>query len=234
MPPAASTVSRTAREIEALFASPLPEHGTRLDGLIRRIADDIIPDSNWLHHPMAMGHQVAPPLPASIWTEALVGALDRDGGGALATTNRWMSGVGGDATLDQAIAEAELMLAQARLVPAGPWERGDRAAIAEITAAHRADAWLEYPWKLRIACNDHGMWQLVRTLAEQFRPLVDDLGNHNMTRARAVRVASDLLAAQGWVTFSDRWTIFPDGTAELGGWHPDQVDPSAWRAQPAT
>ena len=71
------STSRTAREIETLLAGPLPEHGTPLAALVRRIADDIIPDSNWLHHPMAMGHQVAPPLPASIWTESLIGALNQ-------------------------------------------------------------------------------------------------------------------------------------------------------------
>jgi L-2,4-diaminobutyrate decarboxylase len=68
---------RTAREIEARLAGPLPEHPTPLDEIVRRLAADVIPDSNWLHHPMAMGHQVAPPLPSSIWTESLIGALNQ-------------------------------------------------------------------------------------------------------------------------------------------------------------
>ncbi len=59
------------------IGSPLPEHGETLEEVIRRLARDVIPESNWLHHPMAMGHQVAPPLPASIWTESLVGALNQ-------------------------------------------------------------------------------------------------------------------------------------------------------------
>ena len=68
---------RTASEIEARIASSLPDRGTPLGEVVRRIADDVIPDSNCLHHPMAMGHQVAPPLPASIWAESLIAALNQ-------------------------------------------------------------------------------------------------------------------------------------------------------------
>ena len=64
-------------EIAERLGSPLPEHGTPMDVVMRALERDVIPESNWLHHPMCMGHQVAPPLPASIWTESLIAALNQ-------------------------------------------------------------------------------------------------------------------------------------------------------------
>ena len=64
-------------EIARRLGAPLPEHGVPLDVVMRGLADDVIPESNWLHHPMCMGHQVAPPVPAAIWTESLIGALNQ-------------------------------------------------------------------------------------------------------------------------------------------------------------
>jgi L-2,4-diaminobutyrate decarboxylase len=65
------------REIADRLRSPLPEQGEPLAAVMRRLAEGVVPESNWLHHPMAMGHQVAPPLPATIWTESLIGALNQ-------------------------------------------------------------------------------------------------------------------------------------------------------------
>jgi L-2,4-diaminobutyrate decarboxylase len=73
----AVSTPRQPREIAERVSSPPPERGTSFDAVMKRVAYDLIPDSNWLHHPMCMGHQVAPPLPASIWTEALIGALNQ-------------------------------------------------------------------------------------------------------------------------------------------------------------
>jgi L-2,4-diaminobutyrate decarboxylase len=59
------------------FNEPIPEHGMPLDAVIERLRRDVIPDSNWLYHPRAMGHQVAPPLPAVVWSESLIAALNQ-------------------------------------------------------------------------------------------------------------------------------------------------------------
>ena len=59
------------------FDEPLPRRGRPLAEVIARIRDDVVPDSNWLAHPRAMGHQVAPPLPALVWTEAVIAALNQ-------------------------------------------------------------------------------------------------------------------------------------------------------------
>jgi hypothetical protein len=157
----------------------------------------------------------------------------RSGSGLLATGNRWLAGVPGDATLDQAVTEAETLLARTnRLVPAGQWQRSDRDASAQVIPAQRHDDWIEQPWDLTVSCDGEGMWTLTRILHDKFAPIVDQLGNHNMRLDRALRVATDLLAADHWVTFSDRWATYNDDTAGQGAWHPDQADPARWRSAP--
>jgi L-2,4-diaminobutyrate decarboxylase len=59
------------------FDEPIPRDDHSLDTVIERLQREVIPDSNWLYHPRAMGHQVAPPLPALIWTESLIAALNQ-------------------------------------------------------------------------------------------------------------------------------------------------------------
>ena len=64
-------------EITGRFDIAMPEHPRPLGEVVEHVVRDIIPESNWLHHPMAMGHQVAPPLPAAIWSESLIAALNQ-------------------------------------------------------------------------------------------------------------------------------------------------------------
>ena len=52
-------------------ASPVP-----LEQVAREL-ESIVEDANRLWHPMYMGHQVAPPLPAAIWTEPVIAALNQ-------------------------------------------------------------------------------------------------------------------------------------------------------------
>ena len=59
------------------FDELLPEAGRSVEEIIARIERDILPDCNRLYHPMYMGHQVSPPLPAAIWAEPLVSALNQ-------------------------------------------------------------------------------------------------------------------------------------------------------------
>ncbi len=44
--------------------------------MIERLAREVIPEVTRLTHPMYMGHQVSAPLPATIWTEALISAFN--------------------------------------------------------------------------------------------------------------------------------------------------------------
>ncbi|HEX7240373.1 MAG TPA: pyridoxal-dependent decarboxylase, partial [Longimicrobiaceae bacterium] len=63
--------------IAARFDEPLPREGRPLAEVVERLRRDVLPDSNRLYHPMYMGHQVSAPLPAAVWTEPLIGALNQ-------------------------------------------------------------------------------------------------------------------------------------------------------------
>ena len=68
---------RSAEELAARFENPLPEQGRPLEAIARALASDVIADANQLMHPMSLGHQVAAPLPAAVWSESLIGALNQ-------------------------------------------------------------------------------------------------------------------------------------------------------------
>jgi L-2,4-diaminobutyrate decarboxylase len=69
--------ARTPGELAARFDEPLPRDGRPLAEVVARLARDVVADANRLAHPMYVGHQVSAPLPAAIWTEALIGALNQ-------------------------------------------------------------------------------------------------------------------------------------------------------------
>lgn len=63
--------------LDARFDEPLPQHGLPLADVVARIARDVLPDANHLTHPMSMGHQVSAPLPATVWAEPVISALNQ-------------------------------------------------------------------------------------------------------------------------------------------------------------
>ena len=67
----------SAAAIADRFDEPMPASGQPIGDVIARIERDILPDVNALLHPMYMGHQVSAPLPAAIWTESLISALNQ-------------------------------------------------------------------------------------------------------------------------------------------------------------
>jgi L-2,4-diaminobutyrate decarboxylase len=128
------------RALASRFNEPMPLHGASLDEVIERLRTEVIPDSNWLYHPRAMGHQVAPPLPAVIWSEPVIAALNNSTAvfemSPVGTTLerrviRWMSdliGYGGEAagTMTTGGTEATftaLLAARAVALP-DSWENG--------------------------------------------------------------------------------------------------------------
>jgi L-2,4-diaminobutyrate decarboxylase len=64
-------------ELARRFDEPLPREGRPLEAVLERLRADVVPDSNHLCHPRAMGHQVSAPLPAAVWTDSLVSALNQ-------------------------------------------------------------------------------------------------------------------------------------------------------------
>jgi L-2,4-diaminobutyrate decarboxylase len=67
----------TPDEIAERFDEPPPLEGISLDAVVARLRDEILPDCNRLYHPRYVGHQVSAPLPAAIWTESLIAALNQ-------------------------------------------------------------------------------------------------------------------------------------------------------------
>lgn len=59
------------------FAEPLPRGGRPLAEVAARLGRDVVADANRLSHPMSLGHQVAAPLPAAVWAEQVVAALNQ-------------------------------------------------------------------------------------------------------------------------------------------------------------
>ena len=71
------TTRHTPAELAARFAEPMPRTGRSVAEIVARLRDDVIAESNHLYHPRYVGHQVSASLPAAVWTESLIGALNQ-------------------------------------------------------------------------------------------------------------------------------------------------------------
>ena len=67
----------SAGEIAALFDEPLPSGGRTREEVLERLRREVLPQSNHLTNPRAMGHQVSAPIPVAVWTEPVVAALNQ-------------------------------------------------------------------------------------------------------------------------------------------------------------
>ncbi len=72
--PVSSTAGHPERRPS--FDDALPTDGQPLSAVAARIEREFLGGANRLSHPMYMGHQVAAPLPAPVWTEAVIAALN--------------------------------------------------------------------------------------------------------------------------------------------------------------
>lgn len=146
-------------EIAARFDEPLPAEGRALAEVLERLRRDVLPDVNRLYHPMYMGHQVSAPLPAAVWAEPLIGALNQSVAvwemSPVATmvehrVVRWMTGLAGfgpeaGGTLTSGGTEATFtaLLAARNTVLPDAWENGvgaDPPVVVHGEHAHYAVA----------------------------------------------------------------------------------------------
>lgn len=67
----------TPAGLAARFDEPLPAEGVDIDDILTRLRYDVIAESNHLFHPRYLGHQLAGPLPAAVWTESVTAALNQ-------------------------------------------------------------------------------------------------------------------------------------------------------------
>jgi L-2,4-diaminobutyrate decarboxylase len=68
---------RAPAELEARLKNDFPPEGTEIADVLAQLERDVVAESNWLYHPRYMGHQVSAPLPAAVWTDAVIGALNQ-------------------------------------------------------------------------------------------------------------------------------------------------------------
>ena len=136
----AVSTPHSAADLAERFREPLPRTGRALSEVAERFRRDVMADSNRLYHPMCMGHQVSAPLPAAVWAESVIGALNQSvavwemsptATVVEAQVIRWMCdlagfGAGSGGTLTSGGTEATfsaLLAARSRMIP-DVWTNG--------------------------------------------------------------------------------------------------------------
>jgi L-2,4-diaminobutyrate decarboxylase len=67
----------SAEVIADRLVESMPRNPRPLAEVARRLSSMLLEDVNRLAHPMYIGHQVSAPLPAAVWTDALISALNQ-------------------------------------------------------------------------------------------------------------------------------------------------------------
>lgn len=123
-----------------VLAAPPPARGRPLEEVVQRLRDEVVAAANRLAHPMCMGHQVSPPLPAAVWVEPVISAMNQSlavremsPAGTLVERGlvRWLAGLAGlgpaaGGTFTSGGTEANftgLLAARAHVQP-DAWRRG--------------------------------------------------------------------------------------------------------------
>lgn len=71
------TTWHSAQTIADRLDVSMPRRGRPMSSVARRLASMLLEDVNRLAHPMYIGHQVSAPLPAAVWTDALISAFNQ-------------------------------------------------------------------------------------------------------------------------------------------------------------
>ncbi|MEO8879759.1 MAG: pyridoxal-dependent decarboxylase [Gemmatimonadaceae bacterium] len=155
---------RTAEELSTRFAGALPAVGRPLEEIVRQLQAEVIADANQLMRPMSLGHQVAAPLPAAVWTEALIGALNQ-------STAIW------EMSPTATVIETQLVRQLAALVgwgegSGGTFTSGGTEATFTALLAARARAMPE-AWESGVGanppvvvCGEHAHYAVTRAVGE--------------------------------------------------------------------
>lgn len=181
--------------LAARFEAGFPAGTTPLEEVVVKLANDVVQDSNWLYHPRYMGHQVTAPLPAAVWSEAVLAALNQsvavhEMSPVLTMIERqvirWMTGLVGwgetaGGTLTSGGTEANftaLLAARARALP-DAWENGIEGPLPVILCGEHA----HYAVTRAAAQLGLGLKRAIVVRDLDFRMDVADLAAH-LTRLR--------------------------------------------------
>jgi len=157
----------SSAEIAPRFDEALPQNGRPLNEVAARIEQDVMTAMNQLAHPMCMGHQVSAPLPAAVWMEAVISAMNQSVAVAEMSPSatvveqqlvRWMTGlIGWDGaaggTLTSGGTEATftaLLAARAASLP-NAWQSGVGAGGGVLPA---------------VLCGEHAHYAVTRAVAQ--------------------------------------------------------------------
>jgi glutamate/tyrosine decarboxylase-like PLP-dependent enzyme len=155
---------RSATELAARFSDVLPVEGRPLAEIVERLAADVIADANQLMHPMSLGHQVAAPVPAAVWAEPVIGALNQ-------SIAIW------EMSPTATVIEMQLVRALARLVgwgdeAGGTFTSGGTEATFTALLAARAHA-MPGAWQNGVGddppvvlCGEHAHYCVTRAVAQ--------------------------------------------------------------------
>lgn len=184
-------------ELAALFEGEIPADPTPLAEVLRRVNSDVVRQSNWLYHPRYMGHQVTAPLPAAVWTESIIGALNQsvavqEMSPAITMLEhqivRWMAGLVGyprtaGGTLTSGGTEANftaLLAARAKALP-DAWEEGVAGELPVVLCGEHA----HYAITRAVAQLGLGLKRVIAVRSDRYRMDVGDLA------ARLARLNAD-------------------------------------------
>lgn len=174
-------------KLSARFSDGFPAAPMPVADVIEKLRRDVVEQSNWLYHPRYMGHQVSAPLPAAVWSEPIISALNnsvavQEMSPAMTMVEmqliRWLSGlVGYDAaaggTLTSGGTEANftaLMAARARAMP-DSWENGVAGDLPVIVCGEHT----HYAVTRAAAQLGLGMKRVVVVQSRDFRMDEEDL-----------------------------------------------------------
>lgn len=192
----------TSQQLDNLFQGGFPEKPVELEEVLRRLKTDVVDNSIWLYHPRYMGHQVTAPLPAAVWSEVVIGALNnsvavQEMSPAITMVERqiirWLSGLVGypgesGGTLTSGGTEATftgLLAARARAVP-DSWQDGLEGELPVVLCGEHA----HYAVTRAVAQLGLGLKRAVLVKSENHRMDVTDLQEKLQSHKKVMAVVA--------------------------------------------
>ena len=183
------TAALSADELYRLLPEALPADGAPLEIVLDELDQVILDHSIRLSHPMALGHQVSAPLPASVWSDMLVSVVNN----SIAVREMSPAGTAVEARLIRWMCEmAGLPDGSGGTFTYGGTEATFTALLA-ARAACRPDAWQDGVGDNppAVVCGEHAHYAVTRAAGE----LGIGLRNVVMVPSREYRMDVGALAA---------------------------------------
>lgn len=207
--PSRPVSSRAAPAELARNLEPFPAAPGSIEEVAGMLERDVVPEANWLYHPRYMGHQVTAPLPAAVWTESVIAALNqsiavREMSPMLTVIEKqvidWLAGLAGlgpraGGTFTSGGTEATftaLLAARAQVLP-NAWEKGVGGDPTVVLCGEHA----HYAVTRAVAQLGLGLEQVVLVKSSDFRMDAADLRSRLNDLKSAGRTVMAVVATAG-------------------------------------